>query len=405
MIIRLLNWSIRVFGLLGILIFVYLNLRLYDTPRCTYESVDLNLVGQLHFLKGALHENNAGAAAQNQYPEGFMFIHALYALAWCDAVMDLPPENMFYQEAVEEVGYCLQQMESPKGNEVFDSSLPLKFGAFYRGWLAYVRGRYFQLDRNNTMVFKQFEADCSAIAAAIQETQKPYLESYNGLAWPADNIVCLAALTLHDQLLEVQFATVRVNWLERIKGTLAPDSHLIPHGYDLQRNSPLEGIRGSSQALMLAFLPEIEPMFSQNQYQGFRKLFLDYRMGLPGIREYPQGNSGPGDIDSGPVLLGIGGAASIVGVRAASLHGDWDVAEGLSNGTGALLFPNSSKNVSHHLFRQLPILDAFIAWSNAKMCRNAHVMPSNWRWKFQAISVIILSFLAWGIWKTRKTRH
>ncbi|MFN0174911.1 MAG: hypothetical protein ACKVU0_09715 [Saprospiraceae bacterium] len=402
MIIHLFQWLVRTVGLLGILLFLYLNICLYDTPKCSFATIEADLEGRLHFLKSILHENNAGESAQALYPEGFVFIYALYALAWCDAVEGLPPEFDSRQEAVEEILYSLQQMDSPLGKAVFNPLLSLEYGAFYRGWTAYVRGRYLQIGGKDSLVSQQYEADCTAIALAIEETQKPYLESYDGLCWPADNVVCLAALSLHDRISKPQFEVVRAAWLERIKSTLLPDYQLIPHGYNLERNSPLESVRGSSQALILAFLPEIDPEFSQSQYQAFRKHFLDYRLGLPGIREYPHGTSGLGDIDSGPVVMGIGGAASIVGIRATSLQRDWAVAEGLSSGTNALLFSFSDGKEKCYLFGQLPILDAFVAWANAKKCGPERVIQSNWRWKFQTISFILISFLLWTIWKTRK---
>jgi len=264
MIVRLFRWPIRIVGLAGIFLFLYFNVRLYDTRQCSSNAGNTDLIGQLHFLKKALHENKAGEAAQNLYPEGFMFIHALYALAWCDAVVDLPPDNELRIEAAVELSYCLEQMDSPVGKAVFNPRLPLKYGAFYKGWTTYVRGRYLQLNERDSLESQRFEADCAEIEKAIKETRKPYLESYDGLCWPADNIVCLAALSLHDRIFKPQFECARAAWLERIKSTLLPDYQLIPHGYDLERNIPLESVRGSSQTLILAFLPEIDPEFSQS---------------------------------------------------------------------------------------------------------------------------------------------
>lgn len=77
------------------------------------------------------------------------------------------------------------------------------------------------------------------------------------------------------------------DWLTRIRSTLVPKYDLIPHGYDLDGNRPLEGLRGSSQSLMLSFLL---------------------------------------NIDSGPVVMGIGGAASIVGIKTAIMYEDWQLA-------------------------------------------------------------------------------
>lgn len=81
------------------------------------------------------------------------------------------------------------------------------------------------------------------------------------------------------------------------------------------------------------------------------------------------------------------------------------VSEGLCNGTEALLFPHSNGKEKRFLFGQLPVLDAFIAWTHANRCITDHSKPGHWRWKFQAISLLLISFLLWSIWKTWKARH
>lgn len=342
---------------------------------------------------------------QSIYPEGFMFLHALYALSWCDATQELPSAHFLRTEARDEAIFAYRRMGSSEGLEVFNPTLPLAYGAFYRGWTAYVLGRILMLEPQDSSIRVVFQENCAAIAKAIEATEKPYLESYSELSWPADNVVCLAALALHDRLFEPRYSETRIKWLNRIKSSLLPENQLIPHAYNLKKNKALMGARGSSQALMLAFLPEIDSMFAREQYQRFRSTFLTYCLGLPGIREYPHGLAGTGDIDSGPVVFGIGGAASIVAVRAASLHEDWSVAMGLRNGTSALLLPQHDGVQKRYLFGQLPILDAIIAWSNAAHCSIQTKASPDWRLKFQLFSLLFLSVLIWVIWKTWKTSH
>jgi len=405
--IKFIRWPLRILAALLVIFILYLNVALYDKPVCFPAQnglVNADVLKQLHFLRRMLWEENAGEEMQSLYPEGYVFIHTLYALAWCDVVEMSEPESVHRQEGIKEVSFCLNALDSPVGKRVFSPDLPLAYGAFYRGWTAYVRGRYLQIrdaaERDST-VFRQFQDECLAISKAISQTEKPYLESYRDLAWPADNVVCLAALTLHDCITEPCFQEVRNEWLRRIKASLVPEYELISHGYDFENNRPLEGVRGSSQSLMLCFLPDIDSVFAKKQYQKYREHFLAYRLGLPGIREYPTGQSGSGDIDSGPVVLGIGGAASIVGIKAATRHSDWELAAALGGGVSALLFPQSDEQEKCYLFGQLPMLDAFMAWSNAEICKPEDLTTNNWRWKFQLISSLIVGFCLFIIWKTR----
>jgi hypothetical protein len=404
---KFIQWPLRILAALLVFFIIYLNVALYDKPVCFPAQnglVNADVLKQLYFLRRMLHEENTGEEMQSLYPEGYVFIYALYALTWCDVVEMSEPESVHWQEGRREVSFCLNALDSPAGKRVFNPDLPLTYGAFYRGWTAYVQGRYLQIsdaaERDST-VFRQFQDECLAISKAITQTEKPYLESYRDLAWPADNIVCLATLALHDRITEPRFQEVRNEWLGRIKASLVPEYEMIPHGYDLEGNRPLEGVRGSSQSLMLSFLFDVDSVFAKEQYQQYREHFLAYRLGLPGIREYPKGEIGMGDIDSGPVVLGIGGAASIVGIKAATKYGDWELATALRGGVSALLFPRSGEKEKCYLFGQLPMLDAFMAWSNAEICETEDLTTNNWRWRFQLISSLIVGFCLFLIWKTR----
>lgn len=404
--LKLLRWPLRIAAGLFIAFILYVNVALYNAPVCDPSQqgfVNVDAWKQLQFLKRMLQEENAGDEMQLMYPEGYVFIYALYALAWCDIVEVLPPESTNWQAGMREIAFSLNALDSPTGKRVFNPDLPLTYGAFYRGWVAYVRGRYLQMRipaESDSLTMLQFQSECDAIAQAISRTDKPYLESYRDLAWPADNIVCLAALALHDRIAGPRFREVRYEWLRRIKSSLVLEYELIPHGFDLKNNHPLESVRGSSQSLMLSFLLEIDSAFAKEQYQKYRRHFLAYRLGLPGVREYPKGNIGLGDIDSGPVVFGIGGAATIVGIKAAISYEDWELAIALHSGAGALLFPMSGKNEKSYLFGQLPVLDAFIAWSSAGICEANRTDTSNWNWKCHLISSLIVAFCLFLIWKT-----
>jgi hypothetical protein len=82
-VVKLIIASICLVALTGI---IYLNIKLHDKPEIRDvggQPVNFSLVKQLNYLDQAI---NAGAAHDMQaiYPEGFVFMHALYALAWCD---------------------------------------------------------------------------------------------------------------------------------------------------------------------------------------------------------------------------------------------------------------------------------------------------------------------------------
>ena len=164
----------------------------------------------------------------------------------------------------------------------------------------------------------------------------------------------------------------------------------------------IEGARGSSQSLILTLLSDIDQELANSHYLKYKELFQDYRFGLPGIREYPKGKSGSGDIDSGPVIFDIGGAASIVGQRAAGKQGDWSLYEGLRNSVELFGFPWTVNQEKRYLFGQFSMADAFIVWSNS-MDKNPSEMKErtidNWRLNVQLGSLLFLIFLLFAYYK------
>ncbi len=179
-----------------------------------------------------------------------------------------------------------------------------------------------------------------------------------------------------------------------------PESGLIPHAVSAKTDATLIGARGSSQSLINSFLPEIDPSFAEEQFEIYKNNFLDHRLFLPGVREYPSGQDGAGDIDSGPVIWGIGGAASIVGVRAMGVNQHWEGHFMIKNCIEAFGMPITLSGKKRYVFGQLPMADVFIAWSNA-VDKNEHdkKVPFGWSWKFQLLSGVIIFLCGWLIWK------
>ena len=87
------------------------------------------------------------------------------------------------------------------------------------------------------------------------------------------------------------------------------------------------------------------------------------------------------------------------GIKTAIMYEDWQLAAPLSSGINTLLLARSTKEDKCYLFGQLPIVDAFMAWSNVSICKYIHSESRSWRWKFQLASLFILAFLGIGIKK------
>ncbi len=372
----------------------------------------VEIYGQLQFLKSALHQG-AGKEMQGLFPEGFIFIQVLYGLTWCDWLQDIEANDPRLSEGLTEIDWTLSEMQSDYGRQIFHEKLPLPYGAFYRGWTNYLLAKKLQLQNpiaRDTQQVIQFQENCEAIAQAFENAESPYLNSYYRGTWPADNLVAMASLSLHDQILPPRYDSLQQVWLTKVKKRLDPATGLIPHSVQDISGFPLEGARGSSQSLMNIFLQDINPDFGRAQFSLYRELFLDYRLGLPGIREYPKGTAGGGDIDSGPMLLDIGGAASIVGIRTMALYGDEATNKGLKGAVEGFGMGRWHGVEKRYIGNWLPMADAFIAWSNvAKVEQSAADYPSEMRpgvmnWCLLVMALVTLGLLLWLWWSSAKRR-
>ncbi|MDF1697554.1 MAG: hypothetical protein P1U56_17045 [Saprospiraceae bacterium] len=142
------------------------------------------------------------------------------------------------------------------------------------------------------------------------------------------------------------------------------------------------------------FLVEIDEIFTREQFQLYKKHFLDKRLGLYGVREHPKGVNSSGDIDSGPVIWGIGGAASVVGQRAMWKNGAIEEAKSIRNNLESFGMTITFNEKKKYLLGALPIADAFLCWSNSVEMHPVQVGVGNSRGIIYSISILIVVFIA-----------
>ncbi|GAA3954336.1 hypothetical protein [Hymenobacter algoricola] len=371
-----------------LLVLGYLNYQLYYAPPT--EPANQEVVRQLRFLRATLH-NGAGQRMQELYPEGFVYLNALYALTWLELLPRVPANSRLGLDARAEARWALREIQSPAAQSIFEPDLPLPLGAFYQGWSAYVLGRYLAAlppaERDSADV-RQLRRQCTLIATALADGNSPYPASYSGAAWPADGVMALAALAWHDRLQVPRYQPLIRQWLRAVDAHLDYNG-LIPHQVRVGSGAMLEAARGSSQSQLLNFLFEIDSTYARRHFQRYRPLFLTSRLGLPGIREAALGAPPSEDIDSGPVIWSVGGAASLVGRRTMQRFGDSTTALGLRNSIEAFGLPWHADGGKYYLLGKLPIADAFIAWGNSLNPHRPLTSSASWRTPFQLLSALL----------------
>jgi len=332
---------------------------------------------RLAFLRESL-EGGSAEEMQRLFPEGYSFSYVLYGLSWVQVGIR---DHDLRSRAVGEARWALSHVDSPSGRAVFDPALDPAYGVFYVGWSAWLRGGIVALSGEAD---PRFAADVSVLASAFERRlglSDPFLPAYPGQAWPCDSVVALAAIALGDTLNGTDHASLIARWLASAGARRDPATGLLPH-----TASPGSGARATSQVIILRFLYEISPELAANDWRTFKRHFGSTILGIPGIREYQRGVDGVGDVDSGPLPLGLSFSASAVALGDAVVYHDSWAASALTGLAEATGLPVSWGGRKRYAFGFLPIGDAFLIWSFTAVslrapyaeARTAHAEEDAW---------------------------
>ncbi|HHB79737.1 MAG TPA: hypothetical protein ENK85_10940 [Saprospiraceae bacterium] len=400
LLLRFVLWTIA-FSILAI------NFALYSRTKFKQSTVtpyNLDVAHQLNYIQTKIKDGEA-SRLQEQFPEGFIFFHAMYGLTWSNLIGHQPDSSKIFQHGLDEITKSVDSIFSPQGQKVFTKNLPLEYGAYYRGWSNYLLAQKLlltQKPKRDARDIQMYQQNCQEIVNAMKNSESPFLESYQGNAWPADMMVAMASVHLAKELLDTSYQSEVNYWLNKVKNNL--DNYgLIPH-YTQADGHIIESARGSSQALILSFLVEMDRDFALEQYQIFKRIFTESHFGLRALREYPADvGDQAGDIDSGPIIWNIGPVATIVGEHTFGKFGDWNRFQETKNCLNVIGMSYTRKDQRKYLFGRAPMADVFLAWSNSIEPIDLELnVTKYWRWKFQCISLLLIGFLGFIIWKMSK---
>lgn len=147
------------------------------------------------------------------------------------------------------------------------------------------------------------------------------LDSYPGETYPVDNAVFIGALGLHakatgasyDPFLDKWEALARSQWIE-------PKTGLLYQAVDGANGAKRDVARGSGTAAAAYYLSFARPSLSRDLWNALRTHLYRELLGFGLVREFV--GSGRGDVDSGPVIFGLGVSATGFAIGAARAHGD-----------------------------------------------------------------------------------
>jgi hypothetical protein len=142
-------------------------------------------------------------------------------------------------------------------------------------------------------------------------------ESYPDECWIFCNTVALAAIRMADALDGSDHSEFLKSWIETAKRELLdPSTGLLISTFAVDgAPSPAgPGPEGSSIWMACHMLQVVDPNFAIDQYQRAKKELGGTVLGFGFSREWPRAVPGTPDIDSGPVVPGLGASASASGL-------------------------------------------------------------------------------------------
>jgi hypothetical protein len=161
-----------------------------------------------------------------------------------------------------------------------------------------------------------------ALAERLARAPNGLIETYPGETWPPDVAAVAASIGLHAAVTGTDRRTLLEHWAERFSRCA-----ISPSGYLVQRVRsgtcrPVDAPRGSGTALASYLIGFADAPLSQRLYDAIRSRGRISWLGFGGVREYPNGFTGKGDGDSGPIILGASVGATSYAIGAARVHGD-----------------------------------------------------------------------------------
>jgi hypothetical protein len=163
----------------------------------------------------------------------------------------------------------------------------------------------------------------AALEARLAASPTLLVETYPGEAYPVDNCAVAGTLALHSRATGRARGELLSRFLDRLdRYWLDPETRLLYQAVDGRTGSIRDRPRGSGSMLASYFLSFVDLEMSRRLYVAATRRLYGTILGFGLVREYPRGEGGRGDIDSGPIVLGYGVSATGFALGPARLFGD-----------------------------------------------------------------------------------
>lgn len=231
-------------------------------------------------------------------------------------------------ELLPAVDRCVHQLRRPElrafgsrawGEDGLDS-LSGAHGHAYLGYINLALGMD-RLLRRGSPHARLHDRLTRALARRLAAARTGMIETYPGEIYPPDVAAVAASIGLHGRATGVDHGPLLARWARTLRRRyIDPRSGLLVQSVDAA-GRPRDAPRASGTAIAAYYLSFSNRALSHQLFRALQRQLVVVA-GFGGVREYPRDATGAGDIDSGPVVLGVGVAATGFTLGTASIHGD-----------------------------------------------------------------------------------
>lgn len=192
----------------------------------------------------------------------------------------------------------------------------------YLGHLNFMLAAYHMLDGADPEYAHLFYRVTNHLTAVLYARPWRNAETYPGEIYIPDNAVVAASLALYERIYPHRASGVAQDWLDRLSTLRDLATDLPVFSLD-GRGQPLQMSRGSGVAWTIFYQSHVDLAMAQADYWRLKRHFWrPYAPRCAAICEWPHCAGGLGDVDSGPLLLGMSPAATGFAMAGARLAGD-----------------------------------------------------------------------------------
>ncbi len=149
------------------------------------------------------------------------------------------------------------------------------------------------------------------------------LESYPGEVYPVDNCFVIGSIGLHQSVTGTDHQELLAQLSVQIRDKYVDaDTGLLIQAVDPYYGRPIDVARGSGTVLGLIALHYADPVLAHDLYLAMKSHLASHLFRFGGVREYPFGQSGRMDIDSGPIVFGFGLSSTGFAIAGARRYDD-----------------------------------------------------------------------------------